>query len=45
MALFVSFVINVCVVAVFAHGLFNKQNKDIVSCYFVFKLEILHDVN
>ncbi|XP_063695523.1 protein Malvolio isoform X2 [Culicoides brevitarsis] len=28
-ALFVSFVINVCVVAVFAHGLFGKQNKDI----------------
>lgn len=30
-ALFVSFVINVFVVAVFAHGLFNKTNKDVVS--------------
>ncbi|XP_073992516.1 solute carrier family member malvolio isoform X2 [Rhodnius prolixus] len=28
-ALFVSFVINVFVVAVFAHGLFNKTNKDV----------------
>lgn len=35
MALFVSFVINVFVVAVFAHGLFNKQNKDIVRCLII----------
>lgn len=32
-ALFVSFVINVFVVAVFAHGLFNTTNKQIVSIY------------
>lgn len=30
-ALFVSFVINVFVVAVFAHGLFHRTNQDIVS--------------
>lgn len=30
-ALFVSFVINVCVVSIFAHGLYNKTNKDMVS--------------
>lgn len=30
-ALFVSFIINVFVVSVFAHGLFGKTNKDIVS--------------
>ncbi|KAK9505310.1 hypothetical protein O3M35_009395 [Rhynocoris fuscipes] len=29
LALFVSFVINVFVVAVFAHGLYNKTNKDV----------------
>lgn len=31
MALFVSFIINVFVVAVFAHGLFDKTNNDVVS--------------
>lgn len=30
-ALFVSFVINVFVVSVFAHGLYNKTNQDVVS--------------
>ncbi|VVC31674.1 Hypothetical protein CINCED_3A015637 [Cinara cedri] len=30
-ALFVSFVINVCVVSVFAHGLYNKTNKDVLD--------------
>lgn len=30
-ALFVSFVINVFVVAVFAHGLYNKTNDEIVG--------------
>ena len=30
-ALFVSFVINVFVVSVFAHGLFGKTNADVVS--------------
>lgn len=30
-ALFVSFLINVFVVAVFAHGLFEKKNTDVVS--------------
>lgn len=30
-ALFVSFVINVFVVSVFAHGLYGQTNKDIVS--------------
>lgn len=30
-ALFVSFVINVFVVAVFAHGLFQKTNAEVVS--------------
>lgn len=30
-ALFVSFIINVFVVSVFAHGLFGKTNIDIVS--------------
>lgn len=32
-ALFVSFVINVFVVAVFGHGLFQKTNHDVVSFY------------
>lgn len=30
-ALFVSFIINVFVVSVFAHGLYHKTNKEIVS--------------
>ncbi|XP_015372224.1 PREDICTED: protein Malvolio [Diuraphis noxia] len=30
-ALFVSFVINVCVVSVFAHGLYNKTNGDVLD--------------
>lgn len=30
-ALFVSFVINVCVVSVFAHGLYNKTNRDVLE--------------
>ncbi|XP_025411279.1 protein Malvolio isoform X2 [Sipha flava] len=30
-ALFVSFVINVCVVSVFAHGLYDKTNKDVLE--------------
>lgn len=30
-ALFVSFVINVFVVAVFAHGMYHKTNQDVVS--------------
>ena len=30
-ALFVSFIINVFVVAVFSHGLFNKKGSEIVS--------------
>lgn len=30
-ALFVSFIINVFVVAVFAHGLYDKTNDDVVS--------------
>lgn len=30
-ALFVSFVINVFVVSVFAHGLYGKKNEEIVS--------------
>lgn len=30
-ALLVSFIINVFVVSVFAHGLYNKTNEDIVS--------------
>lgn len=30
-ALFISFLINVFVVAVFAHGLYNKTNNDVVS--------------
>lgn len=30
-ALLVSFVINVFVVSVFAHGLYNKKNQEIVS--------------
>lgn len=33
-ALFVSFVINVFVVSVFAHGLYGKNNEDIVSSSF-----------
>lgn len=36
-ALLVSFIINVFVVSVFAHGLYNKTNEDIVS----FLLQIL----
>lgn len=32
-ALFVSFIINVFVVAVFAHGLYGKTNHDIVSTF------------
>lgn len=35
-ALFVSFVINVFVVSVFAHGMYNKTNADIVSNSFEF---------
>lgn len=35
-ALFVSFVINVFVVSVFAHGMYNKTNADIVSYSFEF---------
>ena len=31
LALFVSFLINVFVVSVFAHGLFNKTNQQVVS--------------
>ncbi|XP_029341281.1 protein Malvolio-like [Acyrthosiphon pisum] len=31
LALFVSFVINVCVVSVFAHGLYNKTNSDVLE--------------
>lgn len=31
-ALFVSFIINVFVVSVFAHGLYDKTNNEIVSC-------------
>lgn len=34
-ALFVSFLINVFVVAVFAHGLFEKRNTDVVRTQFV----------
>lgn len=30
-ALFVSFVINVCVVSVFAHGLYDKTNRDVLE--------------
>lgn len=30
-ALFVSFIINLFVVAVFAHGMFGKTNADVVS--------------
>ena len=30
-ALFVSFLINLFVMAVFAHGLYNKTNSDVVS--------------
>lgn len=30
-ALFVSFIINLFVVAVFAHGMYGKTNKDVVS--------------
>lgn len=33
-ALFVSFVINVFVVSVFAHGLYGKTNQDVVSLQF-----------
>lgn len=35
-ALFVSFIINVFVVAVFAHGLYNKTNNDLVMILFYF---------
>lgn len=32
-AMLVSFVINVFVMSVFAHGLFNKTNADVVSLW------------
>lgn len=49
-ALFVSFVINVFVVAVFAHGLFGKTNQDVVSLaiHLIFRsviLILLHFLN
>lgn len=45
-ALFVSFVINVFVVAVFAHGLFNKTNNEInMMCQNTTSKVILEDLN
>uniref|UniRef100_A0A336LKU0 CSON013689 protein n=1 Tax=Culicoides sonorensis TaxID=179676 RepID=A0A336LKU0_CULSO len=45
-ALFVSFLINVCVVAVFAHGLYGKTNKDInVLCQNTTSTVIHQDLN
>lgn len=41
-ALFVSFVINVFVVAVFAHGLFEKTNNEVVSTTYLSKLIIVN---
>lgn len=32
-AVFVSLVINIFVLAVFAHGLYLKTNKEVVSCF------------
>nr|CAD7406071.1 unnamed protein product [Timema poppensis] len=37
-ALFISFIINVFVVAVFAHGLFGRTNQDVVSITYIFEL-------
>lgn len=37
-ALFVSFIINLFVVAVFAHGMFGKTNQDVVCKYFQLKV-------
>ena len=36
-ALFISFIINVFVVSVFAHGLFQKTNEDVVSSMHLIK--------
>lgn len=38
-ALFVSFIINVFVVAVFAHGLYGKTNNEVVSWKIIINLQ------
>lgn len=44
-ALFVSFIINLFVVAVFAHGMYGKTNRDVVSKFslITYSLSYLYD--
>lgn len=44
-ALFVSFIINVFVVSVFAHGLYNKTNYQVVCCFFFLHYYLLNQQN
>ena len=44
-ALFISFIINVFVVAVFAHGMYGKKNSDIISQCSVNSVSFKFDVN
>lgn len=40
-ALFVSFIINLFVVAVFAHGMYGKTNRDVVSKFRMFTILVV----